>query len=223
LASQGAVELLLADCYVRRDSVAVLAFRGRSADLLLPPSLVRPAQPVGCPVAAAPRWHTASMRPWHWLMGCAGAATRDRVADRRRASIARGSPTGRVPMKTRCRRRGSCAWRASARCCSTFPQPQAPAEQLAQAMGAAYLPPPARPVPRSCRRQCGATLVVHTAAAQRRQRRHSSAPCSSRHFAHLPSYVAALQSSWSGDNVRGALAAAEELTKIRPMPASSAT
>jgi magnesium chelatase subunit D len=41
--TKGAVELLLADCYVRRDSVAVLAFRGRDAQLLLPPtrSLVR--------------------------------------------------------------------------------------------------------------------------------------------------------------------------------------
>jgi magnesium chelatase subunit D len=34
--AKGAVELLLADCYVRRDSVAVLAFRGQRAELLLP-------------------------------------------------------------------------------------------------------------------------------------------------------------------------------------------
>jgi magnesium chelatase subunit D len=34
--AKGAVELLLADCYVRRDSVAVVAFRGVSAELLLP-------------------------------------------------------------------------------------------------------------------------------------------------------------------------------------------
>jgi magnesium chelatase subunit D len=41
--AKGAVELLLADCYVRRDRVAVVAFRGRAAQLLLPPtrSLVR--------------------------------------------------------------------------------------------------------------------------------------------------------------------------------------
>ncbi len=60
--AKGAVELLLADCYVRRDQVAVIAFRGAAADLLLPPtrSLVRAKRGLaalpggaGTPLAAA--------------------------------------------------------------------------------------------------------------------------------------------------------------------------
>jgi magnesium chelatase subunit D len=60
--AKGAVELLLADCYVRRDRVAVVSFRGRSAEVLLPPtrSLVRAKRGLaalagggGTPLAAA--------------------------------------------------------------------------------------------------------------------------------------------------------------------------
>lgn len=60
--AKGAIELLLADCYVRRDNVAMIAFRGTAAELLLPPtrSLVRAKRSLaglpgggGTPLAAA--------------------------------------------------------------------------------------------------------------------------------------------------------------------------
>lgn len=60
--AKGAVELLLADCYVRRDEVALIAFRDRGAQVVLPPtrSLVRAKRCLaglpgggGTPLAAA--------------------------------------------------------------------------------------------------------------------------------------------------------------------------
>lgn len=60
--AKGAVEILLADCYVRRDRVALLSFRGRGADTVLPPthSLTRARSAMaglpgggGTPLAAA--------------------------------------------------------------------------------------------------------------------------------------------------------------------------
>ena len=60
--AKGAVELLLAECYIRRDEVALISFRGKRSDLLLEPtrSLVRAKKCLrglkgggGTPMAAA--------------------------------------------------------------------------------------------------------------------------------------------------------------------------
>ncbi len=60
--AKGAVELLLADCYVRRDRVALVSFRGKAAEILLAPtrSLARAKRQLaslpgggGTPLAAA--------------------------------------------------------------------------------------------------------------------------------------------------------------------------
>ncbi len=147
--AKGAVELLLADCYVRRDSVAVIAFRGPGAELLLPPtrSLVRAKRSLaglpgggGTPLAA----------------GIDAAFTLAEAVRRKgatpvvvlltdgRANIARDGTPGRA-------RAGEDAT-ASARqlraqgfaalLLDTSPQPQEPARQLAVEMGARYLPLP---------------------------------------------------------------------------------
>ncbi len=63
--AKGAVESLLAECYVRRDRVALVAFRGRGADLLLVPtrSLVRAKRALASlRAAAAPRSRPGSRR-----------------------------------------------------------------------------------------------------------------------------------------------------------------
>jgi len=144
--AKGAVELLLADCYVRRDSVAVLAFRGKTAETLLPPtrSLARAKRSLaglpgggGTPLASAIDAAAA----------LAGQIKRKGetpivvLLTDGKANIARDGSPGRGPatsdalaaaMQLR-------ATGVSALLVDTSPQPQSSAEQLAIAMGAQYL------------------------------------------------------------------------------------
>ncbi|MEQ1682816.1 MAG: magnesium chelatase subunit D [Burkholderiaceae bacterium] len=147
--TKGAVELLLADCYVRRDSVAVIAFRGRSAELLLPPtrSLVRAKRSLaglpgggGTPLAA----------------GIDAAVSLADAVRRRgttpvlvmltdgRANIARDGAPGRAQASADAlvSARQVLVAGFSTLLLDTSPQPQEPARALAQAMGAVYLPLP---------------------------------------------------------------------------------
>ena len=77
--AKGAVELLLADCYVRRDQVALLAFRGKEAELLLPPtrSLVRAKRSLaGLPGGGGTPLAAGIDAAWPWPTRSAARARR---------------------------------------------------------------------------------------------------------------------------------------------------
>jgi magnesium chelatase subunit D len=147
--AKGAVNLLLADCYVRRDRVALLAFRGTEADLMLPPtnSLVRAKRSLaglpgggGTPVAAA----------LDAAMALADAVRRKGqtpiviMLTDGRANIARdGKPDrARAEEDALAAARLLRAARITALLVDTSPRPQAQAQRLAAEMGARYLPLP---------------------------------------------------------------------------------
>jgi magnesium chelatase subunit D len=148
--AKGAVELLLADCYVRRDKVALMAFRGSiGADLLLPPtrSLVRAKRCLaslpgggGTPLAAA---LDAARQLTEEVVRRGGTPLAVFLTDGR-ANIARDGSGGRERAQADAMAAAR-LWRASgvgALWLDTAPQPQAQARELAQAMGARYLPLP---------------------------------------------------------------------------------
>ncbi len=111
--AKGAVEYLLTDCYSRRDEVALIGFRGRAAEILLPPtrSLVRMRQtlagvPGGGPTPLADAIAKAAMLGEReqrrgktvtivFLTDGKGNMTREGTADRKQAQtdaelVARG-------------------------------------------------------------------------------------------------------------------------------------
>ncbi|CAN5905942.1 magnesium chelatase subunit D [soil metagenome] len=147
--TKGAVELLLADCYVRRDSVAVLAFRGRGAELLLPPtrSLVRAKRSLaglpgggGTPLAAGID-AASSLADAIRRRGCMPVIV---LLTDGRANIGRNGAGGReqATNDALAAARQLRAAGFSALLLDTSPQPQDSARQLADAMGATYLPLP---------------------------------------------------------------------------------
>lgn len=147
--AKGAVELLLADCYIRRDCVALIAFRGQSAEVLLPPtrSLARVKRSLadlpgggGTPLAA----------------GLDAAALLADTARRKgqtptlvvltdgRANVARAPSAGKAQAAQdatdAARVIRAQGWKALL--IDTSPQPQAQAAHIAHEMGGLYLPLP---------------------------------------------------------------------------------
>jgi len=147
--AKGAVELLLADCYVRRDKVAVLAFRGRVAELLLPPtrSLVRAKRALsglpgggGTPLAAGIDALAAQMAAARRRGDTAVAV----LLTDGRANVALDGTGGRVraEIDALAAARRLRALGAAVLVIDTAAQPSAQAARLAEAAAATYLPLP---------------------------------------------------------------------------------
>jgi magnesium chelatase subunit D len=147
--AKGAVELLLADCYVRRDSVALLAFRGRNADVLLPPtrSLVRAKRCLsalpgggGTPLAAALQ-ATATLAEAVRRRGDTPLVV---LLTDGRANVSLDGTGGRTQAEAEAL---DCARRLRLVGCAvllidTSPQPTPAAARLAEALHGRYLPLP---------------------------------------------------------------------------------
>lgn len=147
--AKGAVELLLADCYVRRDQVALIAFRGHVAELLLPPtrSLARAKRSLaglpgggGTPLASGLDAAFALAD----LIRRKGQTPTIILLTDGRANIARDGAPGRpraeedaIGAARQLRAAG-----ITAVLVDTSPRPGPMAEQLAREMGARYLPLP---------------------------------------------------------------------------------
>jgi magnesium chelatase subunit D len=144
--AKGAVELMLADCYVRRDEVALIAFRGQGAEVILPPtrSLVRAKRCLaglpgggGTPLAAGLQalllLAQAEQRRGHTPVAV--------VLTDGRANVARDGAPGRAAGEADAlaAARAVRAAELNAVLVDTSPRPQPAAAQLAAAMGARYL------------------------------------------------------------------------------------
>ncbi len=147
--AKGAVELLLADCYVRRDRVAVLAFRGTTAELLLPPtrSLARAKRSLaGLPGGGGTPLATAidAARELAGQISRRGETPIVVLLTDGRGNIARDGTSGRVRASDDALAAARQVRIAGITCLlmDTSPQPQPTARLLAQEMGAAYVPLP---------------------------------------------------------------------------------
>jgi magnesium chelatase subunit D len=147
--AKGAVELLLAECYVRRDQVALISFRGSEAELLLSPtrSLVRAKRSLaslpgggGTPLAKAIDTAFALAKG---SLKKGMTPTLVFLTDGR-ANIARDGTPGRTQAQADAEQSAKLASQVKVRSLwiDTSPQAREEGQQIAQLMGSYYLPLP---------------------------------------------------------------------------------
>lgn len=147
--AKGAVETLLADCYVRRDQVAMIAFRGRVASVVLAPTgaLARARRSL----AALPGGGGTPLAAGLDAAGVLADAVRRRgrtpvlvVLTDGRANVARDGTGGRPTAEAEALEAAKAlrAQRHTGLLVDTATRPQAFAQQVAAAMGVRYLPLP---------------------------------------------------------------------------------
>lgn len=163
---KGAVELLLADCYIRRDEVALIAFRGSSAELLLPPtrSLARAKRSLaalpgggGTPLSTA---IDAAAKLALAIRSKGQSPTIVLMTDGR-ANVGRDGQAGRAPAEAEAHEaaRQLGATGIPVVLVDTSPRPQAGAEKLAGMMRAHYVALPYADAARLSR-----AVQIHVAA-----------------------------------------------------------
>ena len=144
--AKGAVELLLADCYARRDQVALISFRQATAEVLLPPtrSLTRVRRRLGEFTAGGPTPLAHALETAARL-GVSVRARGERpllvfMSDAR-ANVARGGEQGRAvgAADALAAARDLAATRLDSVFIDISPRGEAQADAVAKAMGARYL------------------------------------------------------------------------------------
>lgn len=156
--AKGAVEQVLVDCYVRRDHVALIAFRGTAAQLLLSPtrSLLRVRRNLADLAGGGTTPLAAGIDAALGL----GLEARRRgqtplivLMTDGRANIARDGREGRSAAEADALAGARAVREAGVRAIflDTSPRPQAKAQALASAMGARYVPLPYVDAARICR------------------------------------------------------------------------
>ena len=147
--AKGAVELLLAECYVRRDQVALISFRGTEAELLLSPtrSLVRAKRSLaslpgggGTPLAKAIDTAFALAKG---SLKKGMTPTLVFLTDGR-ANIARDGTPGRTQAQVEAEQSAKLAAQIKVRSLwiDTSPQAREEGQQIARLIGSYYLPLP---------------------------------------------------------------------------------